>query len=98
MKWHGTFAIATILLFSGCSKKQFDDTTYVLIRSSTIDSSTPALHAYFVNEGAHLNGLSCRELLQLANEAVDARIARGESKLVKYECVSLSEARERGFK
>ena len=45
-----------------------------------------------------LNGVSCRELLGLDNEAVDARIAHGEKHLVRYQCVSLAEARERGFK
>ena len=96
-----SFSICTLtaaLLISGCSEKQFDETTYVLIRGSTVDDSSPAVRAYFANEGAHLNRVSCREILLLSNEAVDARIARGEKHLVKYECVSIAEARERGFK
>lgn len=98
MKWHTAFALIGLFLVAGCTEKEFDDSTYVLIRNSTASSSTPALRAYFVDEGAELNGISCRELLGLANEAVEARISRGETHLVKYECVSLSEARERGFK
>lgn len=97
MKWRTALAL-TLLLLAGCAKKEFDDSTYVLIRNSTANSSTPALRAYFVGEGAELNGISCRELLRLANEAVEARISRGEKHLVKYECVSLAEARARGFK
>jgi hypothetical protein len=98
MKWHTVLALVSLLLSAGCAKKEFDDSAYVLIRNSTVNSSTPALRAYFVDEGAQLNGTSCRELLDLANEAVEARISRGETHLVKYECVSLREARERGFK
>ena len=98
MKWYLALALISPLLVTGCNKKEFDDSTYVLIRNSTVNSSTPALRAYFVGEGAELNGISCRELLGLANEAVEARIARGETHLVKYQCVSLAEARERGFK
>lgn len=98
MKWHVTLALINLFLVAGCAKKEFDDSAYVLIRNSTVSSSTPALRAYFVDESAELNGTSCRELLGLANEAVEARISRGETHLVKYECVSLTEARERGFK
>ena len=98
MNWHIALALTSLLLVSGCDKKEFDDSAYVLIRNSTVNNSTPALRAYFVDEGAQLNGISCRELLGLANEAVEARIARGETHLVKYQCVSLGEARERGFK
>lgn len=98
MKWHVASALICIFLVSGCAENEFDDSTYVLLRNSTASSSTPALRAYFVDERAELNGISCRELLGLANEAVEARISRGETHLVKYECVSLAEARERGFK
>lgn len=98
MKWHIALALMGLLLVAGCDKKEFDDTAYVLIRNSTVNNSTPALRAYFVGEGAQLNGISCRELLGLANEAIEARIARGETHLVKYQCVSLAEAHERGFK
>jgi hypothetical protein len=97
MKWPAVPALISLLLVAGC-KKEFDDSAYVLVRNSTANSSAPALRAYFVDEGATLNGISCRELLALANEAVEARTARGEKHLVKYECVSLAEARERGFK
>ena len=98
MKWHAAPVLIALFLVAGCAKKEFDDATYVLIRTSTISSSAPALRAYFVDEGAELNGISCRELKELANEAVEARISRGEKHLQKYECVSLAEARERGFK
>ena len=98
MRWHIAIALPCLLLASGCGMKDFDDSTYVLVRNSAFNSSTPGLRAYFVGEGAQLNGTSCRELLGLANEAVETRIARGETNLVKYECVSLAEARERGFK
>jgi hypothetical protein len=98
MKWPIALTLMSLLLVSGCDKREFDDSAYVLIRNSTVNDSTPALRAYFVGEGAQLNGISCRELLGLANEAVEARIARGELHLVKYQCVSLAEARERGFK
>lgn len=91
-------ALSTTLIFAGCTKSEFDDSAYVLVRNNTISSSTPALRAYSLDEGAQLNGISCREVLKLANEAVQARIERGETQLVKYECVSLREARERGFK
>jgi hypothetical protein len=98
MKWHIALVLMSLLFVCGCDKKEFDDSAYVLIRNSTVNNSTPALRAYFVGEGAQLNGISCRELLGLANEAVEARINRGETHLVKYQCVSLAEARERGFK
>jgi hypothetical protein len=98
MKLHSLFALAGALIFAGCTKNEFDDSAYVLVRNSTVSSSTPAFRAYFLDEGAKLNGISCREVLELANEAVQARMARGETHLVKYECVSLREARERGFK
>jgi len=98
MKLYIALGLISILLVTGCGKKGFDDSTYVLIRNSTVNGSTPALRAYFVGEGAQLNGVSCRELLGLANEAIEARIARGEAHLVKYQCVSIAEARERGFK
>ncbi len=98
MKWHPASVLICLFLVAGCTEKEFDDSTYVLIRNSTASSSAPALRAYFVDKGAELNGISCRELLGLANEAVEARISRGETHLVKYECVSLAEARERGFK
>jgi len=98
MNWHTVFALIGFFFLVGCNKNEFDDSTYVLIRNSTASSSTPALRAYFADEGANLNGISCRELMGLANEAVEARISRGETHLVKYECVSLAEARERGFK
>ena len=98
MKRHSTLILLSAILLAGCAKKEFDDSTYVLVRNSTANSSTPALRAYFLDEGARLNGISCREVLELANEAVQARISRGEDHLVKYECVSLREARERGFK
>ena len=98
MKWHTALALVSLLLVAGCAKKEFDDSSYVLIRNSTVNSSTPALRAYFVDEGAELNRIGCRELLALANEAVEARISRGETHLVKYDCVSLREARVRGFK
>ena len=98
MKWLTTLTLLCALIFAGCTKNEFDDSAYVLVRNSTASSSTPALRAYFVDEGAQLNGISCREVLELANEAVQTRMARGETHLVKYECVSLREARERGFK
>lgn len=98
MKWHTASALICLFLMAGCTEKEFDGSTYVLIRNSSASSSTPALRAYFVDEDAELNGISCRELLGLANEAVEARISRSETHLVKYECVSLAEARERGFK
>ena len=98
MKLPSLFALAGAFIFAGCTKNEFDDSAYVLVRNSTVSSSTPALRAYFLDEGAQLNGISCREVLELANEAVQARIERGETQLVKYECVSLREARERGFK
>jgi hypothetical protein len=98
MKFHSLLALAGVLIFAGCTKKDFDDSAYVLVRNSTVSTSTPALRAYFVDEGAKLNGISCREVLELANEAIQARMALGETHLVKYECVSLREARERGFK
>lgn len=98
MRWFSVIALSSALIFTGCTKNEFDDSAYVLVRNSTVSSSTPALRAYFVDEGAQLNGISCREVLELANEAVQARIERGETQLVKYECVSLREARERGFK
>jgi len=98
MKGHTTLTLLCALIFAGCTKNELDDSAYVLVRNSTASSSTPALRAYFVDEGAQLNGISCREVLELANEAVQARMAQGEIQLVKYECVSLREARERGFK
>jgi hypothetical protein len=98
MKFHSLLALAGALIFAGCTKNEFDDSAYVLVRNSTVSTSTPALRAYFVDEGAKLNGISCREVLELANEAIQARMALGETHLVKYECVSLREARERGFK
>ncbi|SKA29008.1 hypothetical protein SAMN02745674_02937 [Lysobacter spongiicola DSM 21749] len=97
MKCNSTLALIATLGFTACSNQQLDESTYVLLRSSTVDSSSPALRAYFMGEGAQLNGAGCRELLQLANEGVAARHAAGETHLVKYECVSLAEARERGI-
>lgn len=91
MKWYAALVLVSLSLGAGCSKEEPDSRTYVLIRNAGV-------RAYFMGEGAHLNGISCRELLQLANEAVEARISRGETNLEKYECVSLPEARERGFK
>lgn len=97
MKWK-TFFVLLILSFSaGCDNKKIDDSTYVLIRYSGV-TSEPALRAYFVDGDALLNGIDCRELLALTNEAVEARKSRGGTQLMKYECVSLREARERGFK
>ena len=52
IKWHIALALTTRLLISGCDKKEFDDSAYVLIRNSTVNNSTPALRAYFVGEGA----------------------------------------------
>jgi hypothetical protein len=98
LKRHFIITLSSAFFFAGCAKKEFDDSAYVLVRNSTVSSSIPALRAYFVDEGAKLNGISCREMLELANEAVQARISRGETHLVKYECVSIREARERGFK
>ena len=98
MKWLSALALISLIFVSGCDQKKFDDSAYVLIRNSTLKDSNPALRAYFVGEGAQLNGISCMELLGIANEAIAARLARGETNLVKYQCVSLAEARERGFK
>jgi hypothetical protein len=86
----------SFVVLAGCDAKIFDESTYVLVRQ-TNESSAPGLRAYFVDGDAKLNGIDCRELLTLANEAVDLRQARGEI-VTKYECVSLREARERGFK
>lgn len=86
-----------ILLASGCAQRDFDDSTYVLMRNSTLDGSTSAFGAYFIYEDARMNGINCREVMGLANEAIDARLARGEGMLVKYECISLAEARDRGL-
>lgn len=97
MKQHVAFVLVCAFLGAGCSSRDIDDSAYVLIRYATADESAPALRAYFSDEGATLNGISCREILQLANEAVEARVAKGETNLVKYQCVSLQEARERGF-
>lgn len=66
MKWHIALGLMSLLLVSGCDKKDFDDSAYVLIRNSTVNNSTPALRAYFMGEGAELNGIGCRELLGLA--------------------------------
>jgi hypothetical protein len=97
MKWYAAFALVSLSFGAGCSKEEPDSSTYVLIRKAG-GGTSPGLRAYFIGEGAHLNGISCRELLLLANEAVEARISRGETNLEKYECVSVPEARERGFK
>lgn len=96
MNWRTLLALLVLSLSTGCGKK--DDSTYVLIRDGSVGYAGPALRAYFVDGDAHLNGIDCRELLTLANEAVEARKSRGETHLMKYECVSLREARERGFK
>ena len=85
-------------LLAGCGTDGPSESSYVLIRNLGTNPSVPALRAYFTDGDAHLNGIDCRELMGLANEAVEARQARGETHLVKYECVSLTEARERGFK
>lgn len=85
-----------VVFLAGCDAKIFDESTYVLVRQIN-GSSVPGLRAYFVDGDAKLNGTDCRELLTLANEAVELRQARGEI-VTKYECVSLREARERGFK
>lgn len=89
--------LATFLLIAACGREAPDDSTYVLIRYSGINASL-GLRAYFMDGDAQLNGVDCRELMALANEAVDTRTSRGEAHLVKYECVSLRDARERGFK
>lgn len=83
---------------SGCSQTTIDDSAYVMIRNSTMRSDQVAVRSYFWGEGAELNGISCREVAQLANEAVELRRSRGERHLEKYECVSLSEARARGVR
>jgi hypothetical protein len=85
-----------VVILAGCDAKILDDSTYVLVRQSSV-SSALGLRAYFIDGDAKLNGTDCRELLTLANEAVERRQARGEI-VTKYECVSLREARERGFK
>ena len=97
MKPHAAFFLMCAFLGTGCSNRDFESSAYVLIRYSGTDESVPALRAYFSDEGAKLNGISCREVLQLVNEAVEARVEKGETYLVKYQCVSLQEARERGF-
>ena len=98
MKLYIAIALASVVLSGGCVSQNYDDSAYVLIRYSTANESRPSLRAYFTDEGAQINGISCKEVLQLVNEAVDARVARGETNLVKYQCVSLEDARERGFK
>lgn len=98
VKHKSMLTLVSLALLAGCSAEVTSDSSYVLIRSLGADRSAPALRAYFVDGDARLNGVDCRELMTLANEAVTARISRGETHLVKYECVSLREARERGFK
>jgi len=92
-----SFAVCLVLL-TGCGGDVPNESSYVLIRNMTAEPSTPALRAYFTDGDAQQNGIDCRELMGLANEAIEARQALGERHLVKYECVSLKEARERGFK
>jgi len=96
-KAYPVIALLVVSLGAGCSKLEPDSSTYVLLRNIG-DGTKPGFRAYFMGEGAYLNGISCREVLLLANEAVEARISRGEKHLEKYECVSLAEARERGLK
>ncbi|PPD34266.1 MAG: hypothetical protein CTY19_05305 [Methylomonas sp.] len=96
MKWKIIFALAVLSLSSGCDMRVLDESTYVLVRQSNL-SSEPGLRAYFVDGDATLNGIDCRELMSLANEAVELHKIKGET-ATKYECVSLREARERGFK
>ena len=93
MQYPVLIAASLVLAIAGCKEKALDDSAYVLVRDPT-----PGFRAYFMGEGAHLNGLSCREIMGLANEAVDERRSRGETTLSRYECVSLREARERGIK
>lgn len=93
MQYPVLIAASLVLAIAGCKEKALDDSAYVLVRDPT-----PGFRAYFMGEGARLNGISCREILGLANEAVDERRSRGETTLNRYECVSLREARERGIK
>lgn len=75
------------------------ETGYVLIRyAGGTGGSVPALRAYFIEKDASSNRIGCTEILGLANEAVEARKAKGEAHLVNYECVTVHEAKERGFK
>jgi hypothetical protein len=93
MRYLCLIAASLVLAIAGCKEKALDESAYVLLRDPT-----PGFRAYFMGEGAYLNGLSCREIMGLANEAVDERRSRGESTLNRYECVSLKEALERGVK
>ncbi len=98
MKWNSLLVLLILAQSVGCGKRELDDSAYVLIRYSSLENSKPALRAYFIDGDATLNGIDCRELLKLSNEAILARKSSGESNLMKYECISLRDARERGFK
>jgi hypothetical protein len=93
-----TLGVMGVALLASCADKGPSDSSYVLVRNVGVGPSDPATRAYFMDGDAQMNGIECREVVTLANEAVDVRRSRGETSLVKYECVSLREARERGFK
>ena len=83
---------------AACSDTSLDESAYVLIHQNTLLPEEVGVRAYLWGEEASPNGGACREVVQLANETVDSRKPRGETHLVKYECVSLAEAKARGVK
>lgn len=92
------FGGTLLSMMAACSDTRFDESAYILIRENSLLPGQVGVRAYFSGEGASLNGGSCREVVQLANEAVESRKSRGETHVVKYECVSLAEAKARGVK
>lgn len=96
-KKKGLLVLITIaMMISGCEFKYLKNSTYVLIRYSNL-TGEPAFRGYFMDEDESLNLTDCKEIMTLANEAVEVRKSNGEINLTEYKCVPLKEARRLGF-